>query len=149
MATSIDQKNFVKTALRLPPELHATVHEAAQKNGRSYNAELLERIQGSFSASASDAVVLDQARQIWQLRGKVMQSSFVMAQALNVLRGKDDDAADAMKALEEAINATKDDAHDFLKKLIQEQAERTGDLEYNFVKEYFDEARSKRSKPKA
>lgn len=48
MATSIDQKNFVKTALRLPPELHAAVHEAAQKSGRSYNAELLERVQRSF-----------------------------------------------------------------------------------------------------
>jgi hypothetical protein len=48
MATSIDQKNFVKTALRLPPELHAAVHEAAQKNGRSYNAELVERVQRSF-----------------------------------------------------------------------------------------------------
>lgn len=54
MATSIDQKNFVKTALRLPPELHASVHEAAQKSGRSYNAELVERIQGSFSPEAAD-----------------------------------------------------------------------------------------------
>lgn len=50
MATSIDQKNFVKTALRLPPELHAAVHEAAQKEGRSYNAELVGRIQRSFDA---------------------------------------------------------------------------------------------------
>lgn len=48
MATSIDQKNFVKTALRLPPELHAAVHESAQKNGRSYNAELVELIQRSL-----------------------------------------------------------------------------------------------------
>lgn len=53
MATSIDQKNFVKTALRLPPELHAAVHESAQKNGRSYNAELVERIQGSFEELVS------------------------------------------------------------------------------------------------
>lgn len=50
MATSIDQKNFVKTALRLPPELHAAVHEAAQKEGRSYNAELVGRIQKSFDS---------------------------------------------------------------------------------------------------
>lgn len=41
MATSIDQKNYVKTALRLPPELHAAVHEAAQASGRSYNAQLV------------------------------------------------------------------------------------------------------------
>lgn len=53
MATTIDQKNFVKTALRLPPELHGAVHEAAQKNGRSYNAELVERIQASFNSEPS------------------------------------------------------------------------------------------------
>lgn len=45
MATSIDQKNFVKTALRLPPELHAAVHESAQKNGRSYNGEIVSALQ--------------------------------------------------------------------------------------------------------
>lgn len=54
MATSIDQKNFVKTALRLPPELHAAVHEAAQRSGRSYNAELVERVQRSFEADEQD-----------------------------------------------------------------------------------------------
>ncbi|ATA55197.1 hypothetical protein CKY39_19750 [Variovorax boronicumulans] len=48
MATSIDQKDFVKTALRLPPDLHAAVHEAAQKSGRSYNAELVDRVGKSF-----------------------------------------------------------------------------------------------------
>lgn len=48
MATSIDQKNFVKTALRLPPELHAAAHEAAQNSGRSYNAELIDRLSSTF-----------------------------------------------------------------------------------------------------
>lgn len=57
MATSIDQKNFVKTALRLPPDLHAAVHEEAQRNGRSYNAELVERIQGSFDDQADGGAV--------------------------------------------------------------------------------------------
>lgn len=54
MATSIDQKNFVKTALRLPPELHSAVHEAAQRSGRSYNAELVERVQMSFDSDKSN-----------------------------------------------------------------------------------------------
>ena len=71
MATSIDQKNFVKTALRLPPELHAAVHESAQKSGRSYNAELLDRIQGSFDETPSQDMVLDQAKQIWELRARL------------------------------------------------------------------------------
>lgn len=52
MATSIDQSNYVKTALRLPPEVHAAVHESAQKNGRSYNAELVDLVQQSLTAKA-------------------------------------------------------------------------------------------------
>lgn len=49
MATSIDQKNYIKTALRLPPKLHAAVHESAQKNGRSYNAELVDLIEKALT----------------------------------------------------------------------------------------------------
>lgn len=49
MATSIDQKNFVKTALRIPPHLHAAVHEAAKKAGRSYNAELVQLIERALA----------------------------------------------------------------------------------------------------
>lgn len=45
MATSIDQSNFIKTALRLPPELHAKVHESAKASGRSYNAELISLLE--------------------------------------------------------------------------------------------------------
>ncbi|MFM2254157.1 MAG: hypothetical protein RJB68_2494 [Pseudomonadota bacterium] len=65
MATSIDQKNFVKTALRLPPELHAAVHESAQKNGRSYNAELVSALQEVVElrahAAALESAVHEQA----------------------------------------------------------------------------------------
>ena len=53
MATSIDQKNFVKTALRLPPELHAAVHASAQKAGRSYNAELVFLIERALTLPAA------------------------------------------------------------------------------------------------
>lgn len=53
MATTIDQKNFVKTALRLPPEVHAAIHEAAQASGRSYNAELVDRVQRSLKDDSS------------------------------------------------------------------------------------------------
>jgi hypothetical protein len=82
MATSIDQKNFVKTALRLPPELHTAVHEAAQKSSRSYNAELLERIQSSFDGERSQEVVLDQATQIWELRCRLAATNMALLTAL-------------------------------------------------------------------
>lgn len=42
------QADFIKTALRVPPELHARIHEAAQEAGRTYNAEILARLEDSF-----------------------------------------------------------------------------------------------------
>ena len=44
------QADFIKTALRLPPELHASLHEAAKASGRTYNAEILSRLEASFSS---------------------------------------------------------------------------------------------------
>lgn len=50
MATNIPQDEFQKTALRLPKDLHAALHEAASAAGRSYNAEIISRLQASFKA---------------------------------------------------------------------------------------------------
>lgn len=56
MATSINQDDFQKTALRLPKELHAQLHAAAQESGRSYNAEIIARLQSSFDDQAGNSV---------------------------------------------------------------------------------------------
>ena len=45
MATSINQDNFVKTALRLPADLHVRLHEAAQAHGTSLNSEIIMLLQ--------------------------------------------------------------------------------------------------------
>lgn len=50
MATRLDQKDFVKTALRLPPDLHESVHASAEKSGRSYNAELVHLVERGLKA---------------------------------------------------------------------------------------------------
>lgn len=44
----MSQKTFVKTALRLPAELHASLHAAAKEGERSYNAEILHRLRSTF-----------------------------------------------------------------------------------------------------
>lgn len=48
MAQLSDQSDFLKTALRLPRGLHASIQEAAHANGRSMNAEIIERLRQSF-----------------------------------------------------------------------------------------------------
>ena len=42
------QKDYVKTALRLPPDLHAALHEAAAEGERTYNGEILARLRSTF-----------------------------------------------------------------------------------------------------
>lgn len=42
------QKDFIKTALRVPSNLHCLVHKGAKENGRSFNAEVLYRLEKSY-----------------------------------------------------------------------------------------------------
>lgn len=41
------QSGYVKTGIRVPPELHAEVHASAERNGRTFNSEILARLQKS------------------------------------------------------------------------------------------------------
>lgn len=62
MVTSIKQPDFKQTALRISRELHAQLHAAASLNGRSYNAEIVGRLQASFEpAPAALPPLVDQA----------------------------------------------------------------------------------------
>jgi hypothetical protein len=38
------EANYIKTSLRLPPELRESVKSAAKANGRTMNAEILARV---------------------------------------------------------------------------------------------------------
>lgn len=53
MATNTPQDEFHKTGLRLPKDLHVRLHEAAAESGRSYNAEIVSRLEGSFDFVAN------------------------------------------------------------------------------------------------
>lgn len=46
------QKHFIKTALRLPPEVHGALHAAAATADRSYNAEIINRLRSSLKLVA-------------------------------------------------------------------------------------------------
>lgn len=52
MATNTPQDEFHKTGVRMPKDVHAKLHEAAASSGRSYNAEIVSRLQNSFEPSA-------------------------------------------------------------------------------------------------
>src|SRR3990167_9016199 len=45
----MSQDEFIRTALRVPPDLHKALHEASDNAARSFNAEIIDRLQKSFS----------------------------------------------------------------------------------------------------
>ncbi len=49
MATNKPQDDYQKQGVRIPKDLHARIHEAAAASGRSYNSELIARLQASFT----------------------------------------------------------------------------------------------------
>lgn len=49
MATNAPQDDWHKTGLRLPKPLHHQLHEAAAAAGRSYNAEIVARLESTFA----------------------------------------------------------------------------------------------------
>lgn len=51
MAQLTSQDDFIKTALRLPKDVHARIQEAASAAGRSMNAEIIARLEASFRAA--------------------------------------------------------------------------------------------------
>lgn len=50
MAQLTNQDDFIKTALRLPRELHAAIQESATASSRSMNAEIIARLERSFDS---------------------------------------------------------------------------------------------------
>lgn len=47
------QDDYIRTALRVPPDLHAQIHEHAKSNNRTFNAEIVARLQASLEATPS------------------------------------------------------------------------------------------------
>lgn len=53
MATNKPQVDYQKQGVRIPKDLHARIHEAAAASGRSYNSELIARLEASFVNTAT------------------------------------------------------------------------------------------------
>lgn len=49
MASTTNQDDYIRTALRLPRDLHADVQAAAEKAGRSMNAEIIDRLSNAMN----------------------------------------------------------------------------------------------------
>lgn len=65
------QDDYLKTAIRLPRELHALILDAAKQSGQSINSEMIIRIQQSFGEKNDSPLLLSMAKQIEVLTGKI------------------------------------------------------------------------------
>lgn len=57
IARMATQDDFIKTALRLPRDLHATIQEAAESSGKSMNAEIISRLLTNPEAVAATTIL--------------------------------------------------------------------------------------------
>lgn len=48
------QDDYIRTALRVPPGLHAQIHAAARASNRTFNAEIVDRLERTFSSQNSN-----------------------------------------------------------------------------------------------
>lgn len=55
MATTKPQEDWAKTALRLPRDLHALVHEEAKRQDRSFNGQIVALLRQSFQTQKPQA----------------------------------------------------------------------------------------------
>lgn len=51
MATNQTQADWVKTALRLPRDLHADVHAEAKRQDRTFNGQIVATLRQSIPAN--------------------------------------------------------------------------------------------------
>lgn len=50
------QDGFVRTALRIPPDLHKAVHDSAQVENRSFNGQLLTLLRAGLTTQTTKGV---------------------------------------------------------------------------------------------
>lgn len=54
MASNQTQADWVKTALRLPRDLHRDVHEDAKRNDRTFNSQIVATLRQATPPSAAE-----------------------------------------------------------------------------------------------
>lgn len=58
------QDDFIRTALRLPPDLHRAIHEASDAAQRSFNAEIISRLSASFEPQEDGLTLTNEVRRL-------------------------------------------------------------------------------------
>lgn len=82
------QDDYIRTALRVPPELHKQLHAAAVARGRSFNAEIIGRLYESFEEDATVQHILSGLAQPDDHQRMVLDAIEQLRHEVSQLRGQ-------------------------------------------------------------
>ena len=91
-------KDIQRTALRLPRDLHNSIHEAAAASGRTMNAEIVYRLQRTFDEEAAPT---DSAPRQYQRKKKFTIQSDMPDEAMQELMARIQEVWDKYKAAQD------------------------------------------------
>lgn len=80
------QDDYIRTALRVPPELHARIHESARDTGRTFNAEILARLEASFRTAGVDEQAIGVSMGLHEPEDRAAVLKVLLFGELNILR---------------------------------------------------------------
>ncbi|WP_421233862.1 Arc family DNA-binding protein [Aeromonas jandaei] len=91
-------KDIQKTALRLPRDLHNSIHEAAAASGRTMNAEIVYRLQKTFD---DEVAPTDSAPRQYQRKQKYSLQSDMPDEVMQELMARIQEVWDKYKAAQD------------------------------------------------
>lgn len=98
MAQLTPQDDFIKTALRLPRDVHEKIQEAAKETGRSMNSEIVARLQQTLQPPADQPSARDNSAVLVEVIEKlllVLEKSEIVARPKGLIDASADDLDDA------------------------------------------------------
>lgn len=116
-----------KYIVRFPPGMRDQLKESAKANGRTMNAEIVARLEQTLKGDSSNALIVDQANQIWELRQQILSDHLAMTGALQALMETEDKHEQVTASLRAAIGDTRNEAAAAIKRISSELALRHGE----------------------
>lgn len=73
----MEEAPLKRSQLRLPPELHASLVEAARESGRSMNAEIVARLDASFRRTVDDDQVVEVVERLQKAMDRIKEDATI------------------------------------------------------------------------
>lgn len=120
------QDDYIRTALRLPPDIHKALHDSADASGKSFNAEIIARLQASFAQDEAAFVAGFNEESERRAQSRVAAGAQQVAETMGHAKGTPE--------LEQVVQALSEEMRAMLQKQTQELIDgfvRAGEMQKN------------------